>query len=201
MMMPRTMEEILAHSDDLARRFEEFEPSADSPVKVTPLGEVYGAVQARAAAEQALAIAVSAARDGGSSWAVIGQLLGTTGEAARQKYGASRADEAPSSAMAASVRYEVYKTTSGYRWRLKARGEIVATSRRVYATKADAQAALRAEFAGSRSTISVPTKTSAIKAARKVVAVRQAPAKRLAAKRATPIAAKKAAATAEHQSR
>jgi hypothetical protein len=45
------------------------------------------AVTAREAAEEAIAVAVNAARAHGVSWATIGILLGTSGEAVRQQYG------------------------------------------------------------------------------------------------------------------
>ncbi|MEP6650471.1 MAG: hypothetical protein ABJA74_11260 [Lapillicoccus sp.] len=85
--MPRTVQEIIDHADELAARFESgFDPNANKS-EVTPLGELYDAVQARAATERLIAEKVQAARDSGTSWAAIGQLLGTSGEAARQRYG------------------------------------------------------------------------------------------------------------------
>ena len=84
--MPRSMQEILRHDEELARRFEEFEPD-NARVTVTPLGELFEAVRGRAAAERLIAERVRAARRSGSSWAVIGQILGTSGEAARKRYG------------------------------------------------------------------------------------------------------------------
>lgn len=84
--MPRSVAELLAHADELADSFEnKFEPSR--PAEVTGLGELYLAVQDRAASERRLHKAVGAARDDGTSWAVIGRMLGTTGEAARQRFG------------------------------------------------------------------------------------------------------------------
>ena len=45
------------------------------------------AFRVRADAERRLAEAVSAAREDGHSWAAIGAMVGTSGEAARQRYG------------------------------------------------------------------------------------------------------------------
>jgi len=45
------------------------------------------AAYARAQAEAELADTVSAARAQGHSWAAVGAMLGTSGEAARQRYG------------------------------------------------------------------------------------------------------------------
>lgn len=84
--MPRTMHEILAHADELARRFEDLDPE-EGTSEVTPLGELYLAVQERAASERHIAETVATARDRGTSWTVIGDLLGTSGESARQRYG------------------------------------------------------------------------------------------------------------------
>ena len=64
-------------------------------MQTTPLGELYQAVRARADAEQAIADAVTGAHATGSTWNVIGQMLGTSGEAARQRYG--RQDSGPTS--------------------------------------------------------------------------------------------------------
>jgi hypothetical protein len=44
------------------------------------------AFQDRVAAEQHLAAAVATARADGHSWAMIGNMVGTSGEAARQRY-------------------------------------------------------------------------------------------------------------------
>lgn len=86
MTMPRSVEEILQHADDLATRFENYEPDpADEldPGAVTLLRE---AVRERSEAERHLLDAVRAAREAGMTWTAIGTLVGTTGEAARQKY-------------------------------------------------------------------------------------------------------------------
>lgn len=84
--MPRTIEDILAHADKLADRFENEEISGP---RLSP--EEYGLYEAardRAEAESRLAAAVRAARNHGVSWAKVGELVGTSGEAARQRYSA-----------------------------------------------------------------------------------------------------------------
>jgi hypothetical protein len=86
MLMPRTVQEILDHADELAARFEQYEPGE---AEVTELGELFAAVQARAEAEALVAQRVAAARAAGQSWAIIGTLLGTSGEGARQRYSVS----------------------------------------------------------------------------------------------------------------
>jgi hypothetical protein len=87
MKMPRTTKEIIEHAEELAKVFEDFEPSPDTPVTMTPLGRLYTAVQARSRTEQLIVAEIHAAREAGQTWAAIGEVLGTTGEAARQRYG------------------------------------------------------------------------------------------------------------------
>lgn len=84
--MPRTIQEILDHADELARRFEGHEPGSGSEVPV----EEYllrRAALARARSERQIVEAVAAARTAGISWARIGELLGTSAQAAQQRYG------------------------------------------------------------------------------------------------------------------
>jgi hypothetical protein len=83
--VPRTIREIVEHADELAQRFLDMEP--DGMRDASALAAVSRAVIARAAAEQAVADAVHAARRDGHSWRMISTWLGTSGEAARQKYG------------------------------------------------------------------------------------------------------------------
>ncbi len=84
--MPRTAQEILDHADELAARFEAHEPGDDFH-DATALRGAREAFLARAAAEEALGEAVVLARHEGHSWASIGAMVGTSGEAARQRYG------------------------------------------------------------------------------------------------------------------
>jgi hypothetical protein len=85
--MPRTVAEILDQADELAARFEAHEPDVNAIVDAAALRAVRRAFQARADAERQLADAVSVARAEGHSWAAIGAMVGTSGEAARQRYG------------------------------------------------------------------------------------------------------------------
>jgi len=83
--MPRSIEEILEQADEFAARFEDHDPGPT--IDAGALHEVRLAFLERAGAERRLADAVSAARAEGHSWASIGAMLGTSGEAARQRYG------------------------------------------------------------------------------------------------------------------
>ncbi len=85
--MPRTIQDILDHADELAARFENLD--ADDAEEV-PVEEylLQRAVVARARSEQQVLEAVAKARTSGVSWQRIGALLGTSAQAAQQRYGA-----------------------------------------------------------------------------------------------------------------
>ena len=87
MIMPRTVQDILDHADELAKRFEEYEPLASDERNPQVFTELREAVLSRAAAERTIKDAVEHAREHGYTWASIGSLIGTSGEAARQRYG------------------------------------------------------------------------------------------------------------------
>ncbi|USQ75843.1 hypothetical protein [Ornithinimicrobium cryptoxanthini] len=84
--MPRTVEEILAHADELAARFESYEPDPDHELDAAAVSLLRSAIAERSQAERHLLEAVRAARKSGMPWSAIGSLVGTTGEAARQRY-------------------------------------------------------------------------------------------------------------------
>lgn len=84
--MPRTVEEIMAHADEFAARFEQYEPEPGDELDIRAVHELRAAVAERSAAERHVVDAVQEARRAGMSWATIGTFVGTTGEAARQRY-------------------------------------------------------------------------------------------------------------------
>lgn len=84
--MPRTVDEILAHADELAARFEQYDPKDADELDVAAVAALRSAVQERSVAERHIVDAVRQARQAGLSWSAIGHLLGTSGEAARQRY-------------------------------------------------------------------------------------------------------------------
>ena len=86
--MPRSTKEIIDQADALARRFEDHVLDPSNLKRADTLRQVCEAFLARARAESDLVDAVGAARSDGQSWAAIGAMLGTSGEAARQRYGA-----------------------------------------------------------------------------------------------------------------
>ncbi|MFN3256811.1 MAG: hypothetical protein ACE37B_14080 [Ilumatobacter sp.] len=85
--MPRSIQEILDHADELAQRFEDYEPQ---PGDERPVEEylLERAALARARGERQIIDAVTAARAKGVPWQRIGELLGTSAQAAQQRYGA-----------------------------------------------------------------------------------------------------------------
>jgi hypothetical protein len=85
--MPRSIQEILDHADELARRFEDYEPSPEDEVGVAEY-QLRLATLARARSERQVAEAVTAARRAGVSWKRIGIELGISAQGAQQRYGA-----------------------------------------------------------------------------------------------------------------
>ena len=84
--MPRTVEEILQHADELAARFESYDPDPADELDAGAVALLRAAVTERSQAERHLVEAVRKAREAGLAWSAIGSFLGTSGEAARQKY-------------------------------------------------------------------------------------------------------------------
>jgi hypothetical protein len=82
----RRRDEILAHADELAARFEGYEPRDADELDAAAVAALRAAVQERSTAERHVAEAVRAARRAGLSWSVIGTFVGTSGEAVRQRY-------------------------------------------------------------------------------------------------------------------
>ena len=81
--MPRSLNDIigsltLGATSSRKAKWEECDPAV--------VERLIKATQQRTAAEEELLASVCAARSLGISWAAIGSLIGTTGEAARQRY-------------------------------------------------------------------------------------------------------------------
>ena len=93
-MAPRSIEEIKARAnafaDAFADAFENYDPKpGDQDAPIPPVMAVRLAAWRRDAPERELADAVHAAREQQLSWREIGEAIGTSGEAARQRYSAS----------------------------------------------------------------------------------------------------------------
>ena len=84
--MPRSIQDILNHADELAKRFDDFDPDHADEIPVEEY-LLQRAVVARARSEQQLLDTVITARAAGLSWQKIGALLGTSAQAAQQRYG------------------------------------------------------------------------------------------------------------------
>lgn len=84
--MPRTINEIINQAEEMAAQFEQHDPGSNAVRDATALREVRNALIVRAEAERHLVEAVQIARTEGHSWGSIGAMLGTSGEAARQRY-------------------------------------------------------------------------------------------------------------------
>ena len=83
--MPRSLDQLMAEAERLADRFEDYEPDEDDRGEPSLLA-LRRAAYRRALLEQELVDLVHRARADGASWAAIGEELGTSGEAARQRY-------------------------------------------------------------------------------------------------------------------
>lgn len=89
-MTRRSIADISARADEFADAFENYDPkSGEQDAPLPPAMAVRLAAWRRDVAERELAAAVQAARDRRLSWREVGEAIGTSGEAARQRYGAS----------------------------------------------------------------------------------------------------------------
>ncbi len=85
--MPRSVDDILKHADELAARFEGYEPELSDELDRDAVALLRVAVQERSDAERHVLAAIQKAREAGMSWSLIGTFVGTSGEAVRQRYG------------------------------------------------------------------------------------------------------------------
>lgn len=92
-MRRRDLEQIIADADELAVRFEDADPDDGRTVDAAELAQVRRSFEHVAAAQIDLVEAVEKARHVGFSWALIGAMMGITGEAARQRFSESHADD------------------------------------------------------------------------------------------------------------
>jgi len=84
--MPRSIDDLISMAGELADEFERYEPKEHERREPT-LMALRRAAYRRALIEQELVEVVRQAREAGASWTKIGKELGTSGEAARQRYG------------------------------------------------------------------------------------------------------------------
>ncbi|MDR1441127.1 MAG: hypothetical protein LBJ02_01830 [Bifidobacteriaceae bacterium] len=88
-MTRRSIAEIEARAGEFADAFESYDPKpGDRDAPLPPALAVRLAAWRRDTAERELAEAVRAARGQRLSWREVGEAIGTSGEAARQRYAA-----------------------------------------------------------------------------------------------------------------
>ncbi len=87
--MPRSSQQLIdeLELEVLVKRFEDYEPREEDRRDPQLFRDLEAAVRARAEAEVAIVAAVGAMKADGDTWATIGRLLGTSGQAAQQRYG------------------------------------------------------------------------------------------------------------------
>lgn len=85
--MARSMQEIIDNQGELAKVFEDYEPDPADHRPAASLRDVGVTAFSVARAQAELVAAVSVARADGHSWDAIGAMVGTSGEAARQRFG------------------------------------------------------------------------------------------------------------------
>jgi hypothetical protein len=88
--MPRSFQQIIEHADELSAQLDELQPRTEHIRDARTLRKLRQAVLKRATAESQIAELVTVARVEGQAWSAIGAMLGTSGEAARQRYGGYR---------------------------------------------------------------------------------------------------------------
>lgn len=85
--MRRSLADLIDSADKLADAFETYDPKPDDfGAPLSPLMAVKLAAFRRGQAERELANAIQRAREAHLSWRELGQAIGTSGEAARQRY-------------------------------------------------------------------------------------------------------------------
>ena len=86
--MPRSLNDLIKQGDFYAQQFEDFPTSNEDSIDLATFNALWAAGQQKSVLENSIAELVVKARLENMSWKLIGQVLGTTGEAARQRYGA-----------------------------------------------------------------------------------------------------------------
>ena len=85
--MRRSLADLIASADKIADAFESYDPKPDDfDAPLPPLMAVKVAAFRRGRAERELAEAIHQAREAHVSWRELGEAIGTSGEAARQRY-------------------------------------------------------------------------------------------------------------------
>jgi hypothetical protein len=91
--MPKSMEELIQHADDISEMFENWD-SSKSTILSKEETAILRAVYQRCFQEKKIADAVQNARAKNISWKDIGFVLGTSAQSAHRKYSAYLSHEA-----------------------------------------------------------------------------------------------------------
>ncbi len=85
--VPKSLQQRLDHDEALEAIFMNYVPRDEDRMDVSAWHALRNAVEQRAVAERDIITAVAAMRAGKWSWVEIGTVLGTSGQAAQQRYG------------------------------------------------------------------------------------------------------------------
>lgn len=88
--MPRTLQQIVEDQERIAGLLAAYQPDPADERDPGVFLSLLEASDRRARAETELADAVAHARAEGFSWSLIGSAIGTSGQAAQQRYGGRR---------------------------------------------------------------------------------------------------------------
>jgi hypothetical protein len=86
--MPKSVQEVINNLDNYLEMIDQFAPSPENEVDAETFRQLREAALERIDLEKRIATLVNQARGNNFSWNFIGIILGTSGEAARQRYGA-----------------------------------------------------------------------------------------------------------------
>lgn len=89
MTVPRTREQLQQAADEAERWLDSLDPAAlgSSDADASALRRISAAVRAAATSQAEIVVAVAAAREQGHTWSRIAIMLGTSRQAAQERYG------------------------------------------------------------------------------------------------------------------
>jgi hypothetical protein len=143
--MPRSYDEIVRLSEAMA---DQLENDATEPGVSAEESALRAAVLRRSIAEGEVGQAVLTARAAGMSWAAVGLAVGTSGEAARQRYGKLTGEPVTSGASGRKKSIEVRAHKGGGKSVVKNSGRTAVTGR--FVASATAKKAADKKVKGSR---------------------------------------------------
>ena len=91
--MPKSVQEVIDNLENYQEMIVKFAPSSEHEVDAETFRQLREAALERIKLEKQIAMLVNQARENNFSWSFIGTILGTSGEAARQRYGALKRNQ------------------------------------------------------------------------------------------------------------